>query len=87
MGMLQPSQDCGAIIREIAGRVKRILDMPAMFVWYFKEEKWFLVFLVRAQDSCYHRGNEKSVHGNEKGATEMKETNAPVGVSDFEKNS
>jgi len=39
MGMLQPFQDCGAIIREIAGRVKRILDMPAMFVWYFKEEK------------------------------------------------
>jgi len=38
MGMLQPFQDCGAIIREIAGRVKRILDMPAMFVWYFKEE-------------------------------------------------
>ena len=28
----------GAIIREIAGWVKRILDMPAMFVWYFKEE-------------------------------------------------
>lgn len=27
MGMLQPFQDCGAIIREIAGRVKRILDM------------------------------------------------------------
>ncbi|WP_242699662.1 hypothetical protein [Faecalibacterium sp. Marseille-P9590] len=39
MGMLQLFQDCGAIIREIAGRVKRILDMPAMFVWYFKEEK------------------------------------------------
>ena len=39
MGMLQPFQDCGAIIREIAGQVKRILDMPAMFVWYFKEEK------------------------------------------------
>ena len=38
MGMLQPFQDCGAIIREIAGWVKRILDMPAMFVWYFKEE-------------------------------------------------
>jgi len=38
MGMLQLFQDCGAIIREIAGRVKRILDMPAMFVWYFKEE-------------------------------------------------
>jgi hypothetical protein len=38
MGMLQPFQDCGAIIREIAGRVKRILDIPAMFVWYFKEE-------------------------------------------------
>ena len=38
MGMLQPFQDCGAIIREIAGRVKRILDMPTMFVWYFKEE-------------------------------------------------
>ena len=36
--MLQLFQDCGAIIREIAGRVKRILDMPAMFVWYFKEE-------------------------------------------------
>jgi hypothetical protein len=38
MGILQLFQDCGAIIREIAGRVKRILDMPAMFVWYFKEE-------------------------------------------------
>lgn len=38
MGMLQLFQDCGAIIREIAGQVKRILDMPAMFVWYFKEE-------------------------------------------------
>ena len=38
MGILQPFQDCGAIIREIAGRVIRILDMPAMFVWYFKEE-------------------------------------------------
>lgn len=38
MGMLQLFQDCGAIIREIAGRVKRILDMSAMFVWYFKEE-------------------------------------------------
>jgi len=38
MGMLQLFQDCGAIIREIVGRVKRILDMPAMFVWYFKEE-------------------------------------------------
>ena len=38
MGMLQLFQDCGAIIREIAGWVKRILDMPAMFVWYFKEE-------------------------------------------------
>ena len=38
MGVLQLFQDCGAIIREIAGRVKRILDMPAMFVWYFKEE-------------------------------------------------
>jgi len=38
MGMLQPFQDCGAIIREIAGRVKRILDMSAIFVWYFKEE-------------------------------------------------
>ena len=38
MGMLQPFQDCGAIIREIAGRVKRILNMPAMFVWNFKEE-------------------------------------------------
>lgn len=38
MGILQPFQDCGAIIREIAGWVKRILDMPAMFVWYFKEE-------------------------------------------------
>ena len=25
MGMLQPFQDCGAIIREIAGQVKRIL--------------------------------------------------------------
>ena len=38
MGMLQLFQDCGAIIREIAGWVKRILDMPAIFVWYFKEE-------------------------------------------------
>ena len=44
-----------------------------------------MVFLVRARDSWYHRDSEKSVHGYEKGAAEMKEMNIPVGVSDFEK--
>ena len=61
MGMLQPFQDCGAIIREIAGWVKRILDMPAMFVWYFKEENtlrfWRLCGTVEGiggQPVCRH---------------------------------
>ena len=61
MGMLQLFQDCGAIIREIAGRVKRILDMPAMFVWYFKEENtlrfWRLCGTVEGiggQPVCRH---------------------------------
>ena len=61
MGMLQLFQDCGAIIREIAGWVKRILDMPAMFVWYFKEENtlrfWRLCGTVEGiggQPVCRH---------------------------------
>ena len=56
MGMLQLFQDCGAIIREIAGRVKRILDMPAMFVWYFKEENtlrfWRLCGKTRRKETA-----------------------------------
>ena len=42
-------------------------------------------FFVRAQDSWYHRGSGKSVHGCAKGTAEMNEMNVPVGVSDFEK--
>ena len=38
MGMLQLFQDCVASIMEIEVWVKRIFDMQALFVWYFKEE-------------------------------------------------
>ena len=42
-------------------------------------------FFVRAQDSWYHRGSGKSVHGCAKGTAEMNEMNVPVGVTNFEK--